>query len=126
MNPLVTPTEKQAENLPVQIHPAWTVPKLNVSPQGFVKKNVRKTWKHLEDLDIPAVSTDQIDLLIGVQVTEAMIQHEHRRGLKGQPYAVKTDFGWAIAGVPSPRTSEGFVEHCVTPSTTLNEEVENW
>ena len=43
---------------------------------------------------------------------------------------MQTNFGWAIAGlavgVPSPRTSVGFVGHCVTPNTTLNEEVENW
>ena len=122
----MTPTGKQAVNMPVHIHPVWTVPKLNVPPQRLVKENVRRTWKHLEDLDIPAVSSDQIGLLIGVQVTEAMIQHEHRRGPKGQPYAVRTDFGWAIAGlaggVPSPWTSVGY---CVTPDTTLNEEVEN-
>ena len=130
VNLLVTPTGKQAVNLPVQIHPAWTVPKLNVPPQRLVRENVRKTWKHLEDLDIPAVSTDQIGLLIGVQVTEAMIQHEYRRGPKGQSYAVRTDFGWAIAGlaggVPSPRTGVSFVGHCVTLDTTLNKEVENW
>ena len=127
---LVTPTGKQAVNLPVQIYPAWTVPKLNVPPQRLVKENVTKTWKHLEDLDIPAVSTDQIGLLIGVQVTEAMIQHEYRRGPKGQPCAVRADFGWAIAGlaggVPSPRTGVSFVGHCVTLDTTLNKEVENW
>ena len=108
----------------------WTLPKLNVPPRRLVNENVRRTWKHLEDLDIPAVSSDQIGLLIGVQVTEAMIQHEHRRGPKGQPYAVRADFGRAIAGlaggVPSPRTSVGFVGPCVTPDTTLNEEVENW
>ncbi|XP_068719613.1 uncharacterized protein [Montipora capricornis] len=50
-----------------------------------------------------------------------MIQHEYRRGPKGKPDAVRTDFGWAIAGlaggVPSPRTSV---------NTTLNKEVENW
>ncbi|XP_044174376.1 uncharacterized protein LOC122958005 [Acropora millepora] len=130
VNLLVTPTGKQAVNMPVHIYPAWTVPKLNVPPQRLVKENVRRTWTHLEDLDIPAVSSDQIGLLIGVQVTEAMIQHEHRRGPKGQPYAVRTNFGWAIAGlaggVPSPGTSVGFVGHCVTPDTTLNEEVENW
>lgn len=130
VNLLVTPTGKQAANMPVHIHPAWTVPKLNVPPQRLVKENIRRTWKHLEDLDIPAVSSDQIGLLIGVQVTEAMIQHEYRRGPKGQPYAVRTDFGWAIAGlaggVPSPRTNLGFAGHCFTLDTTLNEEVENW
>ena len=73
VNLLVTPTGKQAVNMPVHIHPVWTVPKLNVPPQRLVKENVRRTWRHLEDLDIPAVSSDQIGLLIGVQVTEAMI-----------------------------------------------------
>ena len=76
------------------------------------------------------MSTDQIGLLFGVQVPEAMIQHEYRRGPKGQPYAVRTDFGWAIAGlaggVPFPRTGVSFVGHCVTLDTTLNKEVENW
>jgi len=130
VNLLVTPTGKQAVDLPVQIHPAWTVPKLNVPPQRLVRENVGKTWKHLEDLDISAVSTNQIGLLIGVQVTEAMIQQEYRRGPKGQPYAVRSGFGWAIAGlaagVPSPRTGVSFVGHCVNLDTTLNEEVENW
>lgn len=56
-------------------------------------ESLRGSWKHLQDLDIPAVSTKQIVLLIGVQVVQAMIQHEWRQGPKGQPYAVGTDFG---------------------------------
>ena len=88
LNLLMTPTGKQA----VPIHPAWTVPKFYVPPQRLVKVNVKRTWKYLEDSDIPAVSTDQIGLLIGVHVTEAMTQHEYRRGLKGQLYALGTDF----------------------------------
>ena len=81
VNLLMTPTGKQAVNMPVHIHPVWTVPKLNVPPQRLVKENVRRTWKHLEDLDIPTVSSDEIGLLIGVQVTEAMIQHEPQTSL---------------------------------------------
>ena len=127
MSLLVTLTRKQAVRMLTHTHPAWTVTKFNVPPQRLVKENVRITWKNLEDLDIPAVSSDQIGLLIGVQVKEAMIQHEYRRGQKGQPYAVRTDFGWAIAGlageVPSPRTSVSFVGHCATLDTGLNEEV---
>ncbi|PFX27139.1 hypothetical protein AWC38_SpisGene8168 [Stylophora pistillata] len=79
VNLLVTPTGKQAVNIPVNIHPVWTVPRLNVPPQRLDKENFRRTWKHLEDRDIPTVSSYQIGLLIGVQVTEAIIQHEHRR-----------------------------------------------
>ena len=39
--------------------------------------------RHHEHVDIPVVSTDQIGLLIGVQVTEAMIQHEYRLDQRG-------------------------------------------
>ena len=81
VNLLVTATGKQGVDTPVHIHPVWTVPKLNVPPQRLVKENVRRTWKHLEDLDIPAVSSDEIGLLIGVHVTEAMIQHEPQTSL---------------------------------------------
>jgi len=94
LNLVMTPTGKQAVNMPVPIHPAWTVPKFCVPPQRLVnlKVNVKRTWKHLEDSDIPAVSTDQIGLLIGVHVTEARIQHEYRRGPKGQLSALRIDF----------------------------------
>ena len=92
VNLLVTPTGKQAVNMPVHIHPVWTVPKLNVPPQRLVKENVRRTWKHLEDLDIPAVSSDEIGLLIGVQVTEAMIQHEPQTSLLALAKSVYQSF----------------------------------
>ena len=44
VNLLVTPTGKQDVNLPVQIHPAWTVPKLNVPPQRLVYGSDRPTY----------------------------------------------------------------------------------
>jgi len=94
----VTPIGKGAIEKAVHIEHVWTVPRLNIPPRQLVKESDRQRWKHLEDLDIPAISTNQVDLLIGVEVPEAMIQKEHRRGSKGQPYAIRTDFGWTIAG----------------------------
>ena len=130
VNLVVTPTGKQAVNKPVPIHGAWTVPRLNVPPVRLVRESIRSSWKHLQDLDIPAVSTKQIGLLIGVQVVEAMIQHEWRQGPKGQPYAVRTDFGWAVAGaakgIPTTRTDHGHVGHCVAVDSTLHSQVEEW
>lgn len=94
----ITPTGKGSINRTVNIDRAWTVPRLNIPPRQLVNKRNKQKWTHLHDLDIPAVSTDQVGILIGVDVPEAMIQHEYRKGLKGQPYAVRTDFGWAVAG----------------------------
>lgn len=61
---------------------AWTVPRFNVPPVRLIKESIRSSWKHLQDLEIPAVSTEQIGLLIEVQVVQSMIQHEWRQGQK--------------------------------------------
>ena len=42
-----------------------------------------------------------VELLLGANVTEAVIQHEVRVGQPGQPIAVRTAFGWALTGLVS-------------------------
>jgi hypothetical protein len=72
----ITPTGKGSVNKPVNIDRVWTVPRLNIPPRRLVNERNKQRWTHLHDLDIPAVSTDQVGLLIGVDVPEAMMQHE--------------------------------------------------
>lgn len=111
---------------------AWTVPRLNVPPVRLIKESIRSSWKHLQDLEIPAVSTEQIGLLIGVQVVQSMIQHEWRQGQKGQLYVVRTDFGMAVTvagvarGIPISQTDYGHVGHCVAVDIKLHDHVEQW
>lgn len=85
---LVTLTGKEAVNKPIKIEHVWTVRRLNVPTRRLVREKDRNKWKHLQYLYSPAVTTEQVGLLIGVEVVESMIQHESRRGPKGQPYAV--------------------------------------
>ncbi|KAK3748501.1 hypothetical protein QZH41_000351 [Actinostola sp. cb2023] len=126
----VTPTGKGAAPKAVHIERVWTVPRLNVPPRQLVKEKDKQRWKHLQDLDIPAVSTNQVGLLIGVDVMEAMLQHEHRRGSKGQPYAVRTDFGWTVAGADrgtlNSTSDQVHVGYANVMHDQLNEQLEQW
>ncbi|XP_043226749.1 uncharacterized protein LOC122383931 [Amphibalanus amphitrite] len=66
-----------------------------------VCKKQREKWRHIKDLDIPQCSHGQVELLLGANVSEAVIQQEVRVGQPGQPIAVRTAFGWTLTGAVS-------------------------
>ena len=55
-------------------------------------------FPHLKGLEFASVTPDQITILIGGDAPEAHIQHRVRRGKKGQPYGMKTRYGWTLFG----------------------------
>ena len=57
-----------------------------------------ESFHHLKGLKFDAVGSDQITILIGSDAPEAHLQHQFRKGKKGQPYALKTMFGWTLFG----------------------------
>ena len=81
----------------IMVPEAWSVPTLKVSRPRVSKKR-REKMKHLRDLDIPDSSGEEVELLFGANVIEAVIQREVRVGQPGQPVAVRTAFGWAMTG----------------------------
>ena len=75
----------------------WAVPRLNISmPRASMRG--RTKWHHLNGLDVPDCTDGEVELLLGANVIEAVVQHEVRAGAPGQPVAIKTDFGWALTG----------------------------
>ena len=66
-------------------------------------------YTHLQDIKLHEVSPDEISILIGADIPEAHLQLEARKGSKGQPYLVKTPFGWCLFG---PKTKGGESTHC--------------
>ena len=84
---------------------AWSVPTLNVNRQRVSRKQ-REKMKHLRDLDIPDSYEGDVELLLGANVIEAVIQKEVRIGPPGQPVAVRTAFGWALTGLVSEAAPE--------------------
>jgi hypothetical protein len=59
---------------------------------------------HLQDL--PIVVNGSVDLLVGLDHAEALIPLEVRKGKTGDPFAVRTVFGWSVNG---PLRSSGSV-----------------
>ena len=55
-------------------------------------------YKHLRDLNLLNRNLSSSDILIGQDHAEALVPFEVRKGGEGQPYAVKTMFGWCLYG----------------------------
>ena len=111
----------------VTVPEAFSVKNLNIrTPQV----QVRPEWHHVSGLDIPDCSNKKVDLLLGANVLEAVLQLEVRTGYPGQPVAIRTLFGWTLTGsvadlVPDAHRSVMFI-HKVTPEHSLCLDLQEW
>jgi len=101
----VQPTSPSAINKMIDVNEVWSVPKLNIAMPRINKQRV-KSMAHLNGLAIPYPSTANVEVLLGANVAEAIIQHEVKTGRPGQPIAVRTDFGWVITGTMTHKASQ--------------------
>ena len=75
---------------------AYSVDRVNVRVPVMKKKELQK-MKHLQGLDIPDLC-GEVQLLLGANVLEAVLQREARVGRPGEPVAIRTAFGWSLTG----------------------------
>ncbi|XP_043203367.1 uncharacterized protein LOC122371257 [Amphibalanus amphitrite] len=80
----------------VVVPEAFSVKKINVTVPEIPHK--MPDWKHVQDLDLPDCSGKTVELLLGANVLEALLQLEVKQGKKAQPVAIRTAFGWTLAG----------------------------
>eukprot|EP00794_Sanderia_malayensis_P006686 gene6686-biopygen5463 len=100
----------------IDVPQAFVVKKLNVSKDAVASQTDVDSWTYLSDLVLPTRLEDcTVDLLIGVDVPEALQPEEIRRGEPGGPFAVRTKFGWTLNG-PLGQT-EVAAAHCGMIST---------
>ena len=78
---------------------------VDMIPLPSCDMNVRM-YPHLADLSI-VPSCQHADILIGQDFAEALIPLEVRQGGKGEPFAVRTMFGWSINGPAHHKSSTG-------------------
>ena len=76
---------------------AYSVTRVNVRTPTVSAKS-RHKWTHLQDLDIPDCTRGEVELLLGANCLEAVLQTEARVGQRGQPTAIRTAFGWSLTG----------------------------
>ena len=115
----------------IKIPEVWSVPALNVTAP-IVTRNQLKGCDHLYGLEFSQYSDGQVELLIGANVLEAVLQRETRVGRRNQPVAVKTDLGWTLTGsvsaiVPSSLRQVMFTKRLLKgPDDELSAAVTEW
>ena len=107
---------------------AFSVSRVNVRAQN-IPKGLKEDWKHLQGISIPDCSQGTVEVLLGANFLEAVLQREDRRA--GEPVAVRTTFGWTltgtIAGFVPPRSREVmFIHRADAEDMRLGECVEEW
>ena len=79
-------------------------------------------FSHLNDLPISNLDCE-VDLLIGQDNAEALIPMDTRKGKSGEPFAVRTLFGWSLNGPVS--TSEKVSKHVIANFVSTSQIDEN-
>eukprot|EP00914_Ancora_sagittata_P001331 GHVO01003529.1.p1 GENE.GHVO01003529.1~~GHVO01003529.1.p1 ORF type:complete len:127 (-),score=0.17 GHVO01003529.1:176-556(-) len=68
---------------------------ISIKCGGINKAN----FPHLQGIDLTAnINCNDLDLLIGQDFSEFLLPLETRTGKRGEPYAVRYQFGWALNG----------------------------
>ena len=57
-----------------------------------------KAYSHLRDIDFVSTFDHEVDLLIGQDYASCFVPLEIRKGLKNEPYAVRTPLGYVVNG----------------------------
>ncbi|XP_043229563.1 uncharacterized protein LOC122385388 isoform X1 [Amphibalanus amphitrite] len=78
----------------VSVPEAFSVKEINLTVPHYPAKQ----WRHVHDLKLPDCRGRKVELLLGANVIEAVLQLEVRTGSPGDPVAIRTVFGWTLTG----------------------------
>ncbi|XP_055591417.1 uncharacterized protein LOC129743407 [Uranotaenia lowii] len=105
----VTRSETASQNVRIQISPRgsntkiqmWnvhTVNRLNLPSQSMNTSIMRSKFKHLKGLPVDSYAAEEPKLLIGLDHADLLYPIESRKGLPGEPIAVRSALGWSVFG----------------------------
>jgi len=81
----------------------WAVESLNISADSIPTLDDIVRWPHLQDVDVSLTPANRdVRLLIGCNVPDAFFVLDQRKGSPGEPYGVRTPFGWTVFGPNDP------------------------
>ncbi|KFD53865.1 hypothetical protein M513_05132 [Trichuris suis] len=118
------------------IDPVIVMPKLDLSARPVSRKVLQSTWTHLYDLPLHDGFSDDVEMLIGMNVPLAHRHYDLRlpKSKSPGPIGVRTPFGWTVVGqVPAaqqclePHTGHISIRrHICTSASQLEELKQNW
>ena len=111
---------------------AFSVEKVNVRAPT-VNRQKLSSFPHLQGLTIPDLTGGEVEVLLGANVLEAVLQREARVGRAGEPVAIRTAFGWSLTGslaglVPGHQREVMFISASAqqVENQALSDILENW
>ena len=124
--------ESEEGSQKIRVPEAFSVERVNVRVPVLKRKALWK-MKHLHGLKIPNLAGGEVELLLGANVLEAVLQREARVGEPGEPVAIRTAFGWSLTGslasvVPEHHREVMFVgrSSAEQPEEDLSTMLQNW
>ena len=93
----ISPLAKTEDtSMKICVPEAFSVHDINVQTPTVNKRTLGEL-QHLKDLKMPEL-VGAVEVLLGANVLEAVLQREARVGRPGEPVAIRTAFGWALTG----------------------------
>ena len=118
------------ENVLVGLPIAFSINQLPVSEECIPKQEDVARWPYLNDVRLPKEADEQnVNLLIGLDVPEALQPEEIRKGQQCRPFAVRTKFGWMLNG-PLQRnemkSKQCYLSNFMCSDDSLNEQLHQY
>ena len=88
--------------------------------------NEVRRWPHLSNIVLPETERRDVTILVGSDRPDIIdVAYERRVGSKGEPFAVKTPFGWTVYGpVDESDDAKVYINLTSTDNKDLNEKLE--
>lgn len=109
------------ESVCIDMASVFSTKTLNVSKTAIATNEDLKRLPNMQDIKLPStLHGEEVNLLIGVDVPDALQPLEVRKSKSGGPFAVRTIFGWALNGPLGRFDGEG--NHCHFARTQHNDD----
>ena len=103
----------------IDIHHVYSRELLPIRPQHLGTMSDINEWPHLQGIDLPRASANEVTMLIGLDCPDAVMPLDIVKGKRGEPYAVRTRLGWTLNG-PLSKWADGEKQCFFTSSTTAD------
>ena len=90
----------QSRDVQIEVDNAYAIPKSSFKMPA--RSSFSGSFEDVEVMNFPSIRENQVGMLIGANVPEAMIIKEIKRSEVGKPVLARTVFGWTVFGAENP------------------------
>ena len=100
---------------------AFLVDALNIQSNSLKIPSLENDHLYLRDINFPTLNSSNIDLLIGTNNADLLLQRDFRQGETNEPLEIKTCLGWMLMGVYFNSSNREKAKSCNHITTVSNE-----